>query len=287
MGTSQRMELSLTISTPGPRSAPILFTGEFSEQIERAAAIGFKAVELHIRDPQTVDRRSILRALGKTGMAVSTIGTGRAYGEDKIFFTSPDRDVRKAAVKRIKDQIDFSSSLGAKVIIGLIRGPFPDEEAERARAGTDATECLKECADWAIKNGIQLAVEAINRYETNFLTTAEETDRWIREADSEAAGLHLDTFHMNIEEVSIEKAIRNHANRLMHVHLADSNRWAPGMGHLDFESILRTLQGTGYRGFLGLECLPVPSPQKAAEHSFRYLEDLLSRIEERSIIERI
>src|SRR5512135_3019615 len=128
------MEMSLTISSPGARSAPILFEGEFPEQIERAAAVGFKAVELHIRDPKMVDHRSMLRALEKTGVAVSTIGTGRAYGEDKIFFTSPDGNVREAAVKRIKDQIDFASSVEAKVIIGLIRGPLPVGEAERAKA---------------------------------------------------------------------------------------------------------------------------------------------------------
>jgi sugar phosphate isomerase/epimerase len=273
------MEMSLTISSPGPRSAPILFAGEFPEQIDRAAVIGFKAVELHIRDPKMVDHRSMLRALEKTGIAVSTIGTGRAYGEDKIFFTSPDNSVREAAVKRIKDQIDFALSVGAKVIIGLIRGPLPEGEAERAKARTYATDCFKECSDWAAKAKVQLAVEAINRYETNFLTTAEETDRWIREVDSETTGLHLDTFHMNIEEVSIEEAIRNHAKRLIHIHLADSNRWAPGMGHLNFESILRTLKETGYQGYLGLECLPVPNPQEAAEHSFHYLQKLLSRIE--------
>jgi len=275
------VELSLTISSPGSKSAPILFSGEFSEQIERAAAIGFKAVELHIRDPKRVDHRTVLRSLEKTGLMVSTIGTGRAYGEDRIFFTSPDWKVRKAAVQRIRNQVDFASGIEAKVVIGLIRGPLPEEDSERAKARTNAIGCLKECADYAQKAGIELTLEAINRYETNFLTTAEEADELIREIGSDTIGLHLDTFHMNIEEVSIEEAIKNHARRLNHMHVADSNRQAPGMGHLDFEPILRTLKDTGYRGYLGLECLPVPNPQEAAEHSFRYLEELLSRIEER------
>ena len=272
------MKMSLTISSPGPKSAPILFAGEFAEQISRAAAIGFKAVELHIRDPKTVDRRSILQSLEKTGMEASTIGTGRAYGEDKIFFTSSDKQVREAAVKRIKDQVDLASLIGANVIIGLIRGPLPEGEVERATARAYAIDCLKECADYAQKAGIELPLEAINRYETNFLTTAEETERFIREIDSDALGLHLDTFHMNIEEVSIEEAIKKHARRLIHMHLADSNRWAPGMGHLDFKSILSTLRETGYPGYLGLECLPMPNAQNAAEHALHYLEDLLSEL---------
>jgi len=272
------MKMSLTISSPGLKSAPILFTGDYGEQIDLAAAIGFEAVELHIRDPKRVDRRSLLKSLEKTGLEVSTIGTGRAYGEDKIFFTSSDKQVREAAAQRIKDQVDFASLIGAKVIIGLIRGPLPEGEFERTMARTYATDCLKECADYAQKAGVQLPVEAINRYETNFLTTAEETERFIRGIDSEAVGLHLDTFHMNIEEVSIEETIKKHAGRLIHIHLADSNRWAPGMGHLNFKSILSTLRETGYPGYLGLECLPMPSAQNAAEYAFHYLEDLLSKV---------
>ena len=272
------MKMSLTISSPGLKSAPILFTGDYGEQIDLAAAIGFEAVELHIRDPKRVDRRSLLKSLEKTGLEVSTIGTGRAYGEDKIFFTSSDKQVREAAAQRIKDQVDFASLIGAKVIIGLIRGPLPEGEFERTMARTYATDCLKECADYAQKAGVQLPVEAINRYETNFLTTAEETERFIRGIDSEAVGLHLDTFHMNIEEVSIDETIKRHAGRLIHIHLADSNRWAPGMGHLNFKSILSTLRETGYPGYLGLECLPMPSAQNAAEYAFHYLEDLLSKV---------
>ena len=272
------MKVSLTISSPGPKSAPILFTGDYAEQIDLAAAIGFKAVELHIRDPKTVDRRSILQSLEDRGLEVSTIGTGRAYGEDKIFFTSSDKQAREAAVQRIKDQVDFAALVGANVIIGLIRGTLPEGELERATARTYAIDCLKECADYAQKAGVQLPIEAINRYETNFLKTAEETERFIRGIDSDALGLHLDTFHMNIEEVSIEEAIKEHAGRLIHMHLADSNRWAPGMGHLNFKSILSTLRETGYPGYLGLECLPMPGAQIAAEHAFHYLEDLLAEV---------
>ena len=127
-------------------------------------------------------------------------------GRIRSFLPLQIEQIREAAVKRIKDQVDFASLVGANVIIGLIRGPLPEGEFERATARTYATDCLKECADYAQKAGVQLPIEAINRYETNFLTTAEEADRFIREIDSNEVGLHLDTFHMNIEEVSIEEA---------------------------------------------------------------------------------
>lgn len=272
------MKLSLTISSAGSPKAPILFRGDYAEDIIRAARIGYRAVELHIRDPKSVAQRAILQVLEKTGVEASTIGTGQAYGEDRIFFTSPDGEIRRAAVRRIKDQIDFASRLGAKVIIGLIKGPMPEPERERDLALANAVRCLRECAEAAEKASVQLAIEAINRYETNFLCTAEEAERFIDEVGASAVGLHLDTFHMNIEEVSMEGAIRKCAARITHMHLADSNRLVPGMGHLDFHSILSVLKEIGYQGHLGLECLPLPEAQKAAEHAFRYLGDMMAKL---------
>jgi len=272
------MKLSLTISSPGSPKAPILLRGDYAEKIVQAAKIGFRAVELHIRDPKAIDQKAILRTLEKTGVKVSTIGTGQAYGEGRIFFASPDERVRRAAIRRIKDQIDFASELGAKVIIGLIKGPLPEEGADKSIARERMVDCFRECAEYAQKANVQLPVEAINRYEANFLNTAEDTERFVQEIGSPAMGIHLDTFHMNIEEISIEAAIERHAKGLMHIHLADSNRRVPGMGHLDFRPIFAALRKIGYQGYLGLECLPIPDGQKAAEHGFRYLEDLLSKI---------
>ncbi len=271
------MKASLTISGPGTKHGPLVFRGDYAEFIERASAIGFKAVELHIRDPKAVNRPAILRSLEKTGTVVSTIGTGQAYGEDRLSFTSPNEEIRRTAVQRIRDQVDFASPLGAKVILGLIRGWLPEGEAERTTARKKAMECLLECAEYAHKRETCLTLEVINRYETNFLNTAEEADLFLQGLGSDTIGLHLDTFHMNIEEVSIEEALRKSAKRLVHIHLSDSNRWVPGMGHLNFHSILSTLRDIGYEGYLGLECLPMPDAQHAAEHAFRYLEELLSK----------
>lgn len=272
------MKVSLTISASGSRFAPIVFQGDYAQRIGEAASMGFEAVELHIRDPKAIDRHSILQSLERTGIFVSTIGTGQAYVDERIFFTADDEQIRLAAVQRIKDQVDLASQMGARVIIGTIKGPLPEEEPERARARARAIDCLRQCAEYAQKSPVGLTLEAINRYETNFLNTAEETSHFIQEVGSPVVGLHVDTFHMNIEEVSIEGALRRHADRLVHVHLADSNRWPPGMGHLDFRSILSVLRDTGYQGYLGIECLPLPDGESAARQAVRHIEGLLSTI---------
>jgi len=84
-------------------------------------------------------------------------------------------------------------------------------------------------------------------------------------------GLLLDTFHMNIEEPSIEESIRQAGNRIFHFHVADSNRWYPGAGHLDFRSILSTLKDIGYQGFVSGEFLPKPDAETAARKAIEYL----------------
>jgi sugar phosphate isomerase/epimerase len=87
-------------------------------------------------------------------------------------------------------------------------------------------------------------------------------------------GLLLDTFHMNIEEPSIEESIRICGDRIFHFHVADSNRWYPGAGHLDFGSILGTLYSLGYEGFVSGEFMPLPDADTSAEHGITHLRKL-------------
>ncbi len=87
-------------------------------------------------------------------------------------------------------------------------------------------------------------------------------------------GLLLDTFHMNIEEANIEDSIRHCQGRIFHFHVADSNRWYPGAGHLDFGSILDALKSTGYEGWVSGEFLPHPDAEFAAQQSISFLSHL-------------
>ena len=90
----------------------------------------------------------------------------------------------------------------------------------------------------------------------------------------EDLGLLLDTFHMNIEEPAIEESIRVCGDRIFHVHAADSNRWYPGAGHLDFESILEALSAAGYQGYVSGEFMPLPDADTAAELGIAHLRQL-------------
>lgn len=269
------MILSVTISSLGSKFAPIVLQGDYIEGIKKAAEIGYKAVELHIRDPKAINASDIISAIKSNKLVVSTIGTGQAYIDERIYFTSIDKYVRDAAVQRIKDQIDFAALLKAKVIIGTIKGLLPENNNEREIALERVIICLKECADYAQNKGVLLVLEAINRYESNYLNTAEQAVEFIERINSPIIGLHLDTFHMNIEEISIVETIKKYSSYLSHLHFADSNRWAPGFGHINFAEILATLKEVNYDGYAGIEALPLPDGESAARQAISYIGKLM------------
>ena len=201
---------------------------------------------------------------------MSAVGTGQAYGEEGLSFSSPNDEIRRKAIERIKNHIRFASSFGAQVIIGLIRGEI-EEGVDRKIVEEWALEATRECAKLAQECGIYLTFEPINRYETNFINRVKEAIEFLKRLDEQNVGLLIDTFHMNIEEISIYQSIEKAKDQLTHVHVADSNRWAAGCGHLDFPRIVETLGKIGYKGYLSAEILPLPNPDTAARLAIEYL----------------
>ena len=133
-------------------------------------------------------------------------------------------------------------------------------------------EALRECSDAAHPHGVRLALEPINRYETTLINNAAEGLDLIERVGADNFGLLLDTFHMNIEEADIEASIRACGEHIFHFHVADSNRWYPGAGHLDFNSILEALFDTGYQDWVSGEFLPEPDAATAARECIKQLK---------------
>ena len=144
----------------------------------------------------------------------------------------------------------------------------------RARLAT----ILREAATEAAAQGVRLALEPLNRYETDLVHTVAEGLDFIQEIDHPAVGLLLDTYHVNIEESSWTEPFRQAmaAGLLWHVHVGDNNRLPPGRGLIDFGAILATLRAIGYDGYLAAELLGRPDPDAAAAETVAYLGPLLN-----------
>ncbi len=266
------MKLSVVISTSDAGFDALAFRGDLMKGVEMARNIGYDGVEIAVRNPKVVSVEEIKGVL--KDMEVPAVGTGQAYLVEKLSLTSEDDRLREGAIERLKRQVDFASNFGAIVIIGLIRGFVSGRDRDRV---LDVfVEGVREISKYAEKKGIKLVIEPLNRYESDFLNTAKETLDTIERIGMENVGILLDTFHMNIEERFIEDAIEISKDRLFHFHVSDSNRWAPGYGHIDFRGIIYKLEKIGYDGYVSLESLPLPGGARiCAEKAYKFLKAIL------------
>ncbi len=267
------LKLSVVLSTHSAQFEAVAFKGDFEANIAKIAGWGYDGVELAIRDPRLVNADELVRIVSSHGLKVPAIGTGQAWGEERLSFTSPDPTVRLAAIERIQSHIALAARFDALIVIGLIRGVTPPGQG-REQTNQYLVDALGDCAVLAAQKNVRFALEPLNRYETDLIPTAAEGLKLLDQVGADNLGLLLDTFHMNIEEPVIEEAIRLCGGRIFHFHVADSNRWYPGAGHLGFESILNALIATGYQGYVSGEFLPRPDANTSASRSIAHLRQL-------------
>ena len=245
----------------------------FEESLRLIADLGYDGVELAVRDPSLVDAAGIAPLVSGFGLHVPAIGTGQAYLEEGLSFADPDPAVRRGAVDRIKQQVEFARSFSAQVIIGLIRGTC-EKRDERAEALARVGECLVECGYYGAQHGVRLVIEPLNRYETTLLNSIGETVEFLEGIRADNIGILADSFHMNIEEPDISGSLLRAGSSLAHVHVADSNREAPGHGHINFGGFLETLTKIGYDGFYSAEILPEPDGKTAIADAIAHMRSL-------------
>jgi sugar phosphate isomerase/epimerase len=265
-------------TSPAPTVfGPLLFAGDVGEAVRVAAMLGYEGIEISMRSAGEVDAGWLAERLAAAQLRLSALGTGRVFLEDGLSFSSPDAEVRRAAVARVRAIGEFAAPFGALVIVGLVRGARP-AGGDGAREQGCIVDCLRECADSAGEAGVSIVVEAINRYETAFQNTAAGTRELLDVVGRPNLGLLLDCFHMNIEEPSLAAAIVAAGDRLGYVHVVDSNRWAPGLGHLDYGPVVDALVRIGYQGWLSAEILPKPDDLAAARQARVFVRGASARV---------
>lgn len=235
------------------------WAAEFAESLSWLRAEGFDSAEICISDPRKVDGDLLIRQLESHGLQVSTISTGQARTQEGLSLTDGRPEVRARAVQRVQDHIRLARQINSSAVtIGLLRGVGSagkmQEELDLLHAA------MAECVAFACEEGIRLLLEPINRYETNLLTNVDDTIDFIEQMGNPThVGVLYDIFHANIEEQSISRSVERLGNKLFHVHFADSNRWLPGMGHIDYGPIIASLRKINYQGYASLEVLNFPN----------------------------
>lgn len=221
--------------------------------IERTAKYGYDGVEL-VGEPEQYDIGSIKEALEKFHIEAPSICNIYTPERDLV---SSKAHIRRNAVEYVKQTIRFAGEIGARIITltpTACMKIHPETSIEQEWEW--AVQEIREIGQYAADFGVTIAAECWNRYETYLVNRMEQSKKLVEEVGLENVGCMGDLFHMNIEEASIPEAFRLAAEKLVHVHVADSNRAAPGRGHIQFEPILKTLREINYNGYLCMELLP-------------------------------
>ena len=179
---------------------------------------------------------------------------------------SESSSVRSRAVDHLKGVVEMCHVSGVEVLCGPFhspvgtlvgRGPTRDEWAW----GIDV---LRQVADTAQQAGVQLALEYLNRFECYFLNCAEDTVRFIKEANHPSLGMMYDSFHANIEEKNVSQAIRSCAEQTVHVHISENDRSTPGEGNVSWSETFSTLKEVQYDAWFVIEAFGQAMPDLAA-----------------------
>jgi sugar phosphate isomerase/epimerase len=252
---------------------PILLVGSIEDNLVKAAHLGYDAIEIHMRENDPLDVNRILKTVEKTKVNISALVTGRLNNIGMCSLIDDRPYAEEAALKGLYRYIDRAHKLSTDLVIGWVKGKIP-EGKPKAKYMYKLARNLSSLDDYADLHQVKLFIEVINRYETNIFNTCRETLDFITQHQFKQLYVHLDTFHMAIEEANAVEAIREASHYLGYIHFADNNRHFPGDGRLDFFEILRALEDINYQGYISVECLPIPEREVAASRALNNIKDL-------------
>lgn len=265
----------------------LVYAGEdISAGIARLAKFGYDGVDF-VGEPEQYDAEKICRLLDEHHIEASSIC---AIFNEQRDFVSSEPAIRANAIAYVKSCVDFAAVIGAKAISVQATACMKiNAEASEEEEWSWAVKGIKEAGLYAKEKGIRLTLEAWNRYETYLINRLEQALRMVNDINLPNVGVMGDTYHMNIEEINMADAIRKVGNKLYYLHIADSNRAAPGRGHINFDEIAKALRDIGYNGWISMELLPAAANpfsgkrceefyDQYSEESITFLKNLFEKI---------
>ncbi|MBN3582978.1 sugar phosphate isomerase/epimerase [Algoriphagus aestuarii] len=242
---------------------PWIFWNDLESSMEKASELGFDAIELFTPASDTIDQSELLALLAKHKLELAAVGTGAGKVIHGLTLTDPDPEIRKKAISFISDMIEFGAAFGAPAIIGSMQGNVLAGH-DREKTLSWLAEALEILGEKAKKVDTFLIYEPLNRYETNLFNTLKTGSEFLETLNTKNVKLLADLFHMNIEETDLEDSIIAASQHIGHIHFADSNRKAIGLGHTAMDSVANAIKTSGYAGFISAEAFPEPNSKEAA-----------------------
>lgn len=218
--------------------------------IASTAEVGYDFIEASILDPSATDIDFTRRQLEQHGIGINfSLGLD---ADTDISSGDPERAAR--GKKRLLDAVAVARDLGGTHVCGILYSAFQKYAHPPTADGVAMSiDTIREVAEVAAESGITLGLEVVNRYESNVLNTASQAVEFCRRVGAPNVKVHLDVYHMHIEETDIPSAIRETGDLLGYFHIGDSHRGYLGSGSIDLASTFRALAATGYAGPIAFE----------------------------------
>lgn len=234
------------------------FTAQHLPFLQRAKSSGLDFVEMLVPEPGEIAMGKLRVAIEDAGLAVALA----ARMNPKRDPTSDDPVARKEGREYLRRCVDVAVALGARIVGGPIygsplvfagRAPAPVDEKKRQARIAWASEALAEAGLYAASLDVVLAIEPLNRFETDMINTARQAVELLAKARAPGLGIMLDTFHMNMEEADMADAIKACGRHLVHFQANENHRGFLGTGHIDWATVCHALAAVQYRGPITLE----------------------------------
>jgi D-psicose/D-tagatose/L-ribulose 3-epimerase len=240
----------MTMESPALGIHALVWTGTWNEErarytAERTRACGYDRLEIPLLDSWNIDPAMTRRVMADHGLAV----TGNLFHTRDTDITSDDPAIVAAGERRLRDGVELVHAMGGDHVCGTIYSMLGKYDHPPTPQGRDrCVEVLRRTADLAAEAGIRLGLETCNRYETNLVNNAAQALALAEEIDRPNVVVHLDTYHLNIEEPDTAHPVLVAGDRLGYVHIGESNRGYLGTGVIDFAGFFRALYRAGYTG---------------------------------------
>ncbi len=223
---------------------------ECARAIGNSAEVGFDLIELAALDPKSIDVDFTRRQLEKARIGC-TASLGLEANED---ISSNDRENEKRGQAKLERAIAMGRDVGATHVCGILESAFQKYTKPTTPEGVKrSAEVLQRVAEVAARSDITLGLEVVNRYESNVLNTASQAVDMCKRIAAPNVKVHLDVYHMNIEESDIQQAILETGDYLGYFHTGDSHRGYMGSGSIDLAGVFRALVKSGYKGPITFE----------------------------------
>jgi D-psicose/D-tagatose/L-ribulose 3-epimerase len=233
----------------------LVWAGDWSEASARKAAVsakkaGYDYIEMLMIEPEKIDVEMTKEVLAEHGLS-ATASLGLSPETD---VTSTNPSIVKKGDELLRKVVDKLHAIGSTELCGVIYcslGKYPGPASAENRA--NSISAVTRLADYAADKGININLEVVNRYETNIMNTGKEGLKFLEAVNRPNAYLHLDTYHMNIEEDGMSQAVLDAGDALGYVHIGESHRGYLGSGNVDFDTFFSALKKINYSGPITFE----------------------------------